>query len=263
MTTIDHKTGQLDDASKPLWARYRPGHHWKNAAEEFDGCKLGFWLFLATEVLLFAGIFVAYAIFRAKYPAAWVEGSSQLDWKIGGLNTVVLLVSSFTMAYSIYCFQTDKIKKGQQMLLATIVMGGMFLVLKLCLEYMPKMTGYFLAFDPALSHYTDLIVHDHAKLGGLLQYVEGYGGKAPGKYFTHGFASDVNIPLWWSVYYSGTAIHALHVVIGMTMIARTYFRSFKGHYGSGHYTFVEMTGLYWHLVDLVWIFLFPLLYLIH
>jgi heme/copper-type cytochrome/quinol oxidase subunit 3 len=67
MTTIDHKHGQVEDASKPLWARYRPGHHWKNAAEEFDGCKLGFWLFLATEVLLFAGIFVAYAIFRAKY----------------------------------------------------------------------------------------------------------------------------------------------------------------------------------------------------
>jgi cytochrome c oxidase subunit III len=262
MTTMNpHNADNV--SSKPLWARYRHGHHWKNAAEEFDGSKLGFWLFLATEVLLFAGIFVAYAIFRAKYPEAWAEGSSLLDWKIGCANTVVLLISSFTMAYSIYCFQTDKIKKGQQMLLITFVFGALFLVLKLSLEYMPKMTGYFLAFDPALSHYSDLVLADHAKFGGLLQYVDGYGGKAPGKFFTHAFATDLNMPLWWGVYYTGTAIHALHVVIGMAMIARSYFRSFKGYYGSGHYTFVEFTGLYWHLVDLVWIFLFPLLYLIH
>ncbi len=247
----------------PLWARYRHGHHWRTKDEEFDACKLGFWLFLTTEVLLFAGIFVAYAIFRAKFPEAWAEGSRSLDWKIGGLNTIVLLVSSYTMALSIYCFQTDQIKRGQRLLVVTFLAGLGFLVIKMGFEYMPKISGYFLAFDPALSHYSANIDSGKALFGGLLQHVEGYGGKAPGKWFNYAFAQDPRMPLWWSVYYSGTAIHALHVVIGMVMIARVYFRSFKGHYGSGHYTFVEITGLYWHLVDLVWIFLFPLLYLIH
>lgn len=262
MTTMPSNKPGVSDLL-PLWARYRHGHHWRSKDEEFDACKLGFWLFLTTEVLLFAGIFVAYAIFRAMHPAAWAEGSSYLDWKIGGANTVVLLVSSYTMAMSIYCFQTDRIKHGQRLLAITFFCGLAFLVIKLGFEYMPKWTGYFFMFDPALSHYKANIVESKAMYGGLIQFVEGYGGKAPGKFFAYPFASDPNMPLWWGVYYSGTAIHATHVVIGMAMIARAYFRSFKGHYGSGHYTYVEITGLYWHLVDLVWIFLFPLLYLIH
>jgi cytochrome c oxidase subunit III len=259
MSTIDTKSG----ASKPLWDRYRPGHHWRDKDHEFDACKLGFWLFLTTEVLLFAGIFCAYAIFRAKYPGAWAEGSGSLDWKLGGLNTIVLLISSWTMAMGIYCFQKDMQEKGRRFLEVTFLCGIAFLVIKLSMEYMPKMTGYFLAFDPALSHYKELIEPSKAMFGGLLQHVTGYGGKLPGEYFNHAFSTDKNMPLWWSVYYSGTAIHALHVVIGMALIWRAWYRSFKGHYGSGHYTFVEITGLYWHLVDLVWIFLFPLLYLIH
>lgn len=269
MTTLDSKTGSVlgagsaNGGAQPLWARYRYGHHWRNANHEFDACKLGFWLFLTTEVLLFAGIFVAYAIFRAKYPGAWTEGSLALDWKLGGLNTVVLLISSFTMAYAIYCFQTDKQKRALNMLAITFVCGLVFLVVKLTMEYMPKGFGYFLAFDPALSSYKELIDQNKSLLGGLLVYVEGYGGKLPGQFFSHSFASDPNITLWWSVYYSGTAIHALHVVIGMAMIARAWWRGRQGYYGPGHYTYVEMTGLYWHLVDLVWIFLFPLLYLIH
>jgi cytochrome c oxidase subunit 3 len=167
------------------------------------------------------------------------------------------------MALSIYCFQTDQIKRAQRLLLITFFCGLAFLVIKLGFEYMPKWTGYFMAFDPALSHYSANIDSSKAMLGGLLQFVEGYGGKAPGTWFNYAFAESKQVPLWWSVYYSGTAIHALHVIIGMAMIARAYVRSFKGHYGSGHYTYVEITGLYWHLVDLVWIFLFPLLYLIH
>ncbi len=100
-------------------------------------------------------------------------------------------------------------------------------------------------------------------MGGLFQYVEGYGGKRPGSLFDYPFASDPHMPMWWSIYYCGTAIHALHVLIGMALIARVLYRTTKNCYGPTHYTMVEMSGLYWHLVDLIWIFLFPLLYLIH
>lgn len=263
MTTMDARPGNSAgapaDDKKPLWAKYHHGHHWRSASEEFDACKLGFWLFLATEVLLFAGIFVAYAIFRAKYPGAWTEGSSQLNWQVGGLNTVVLLISSFTMAYAIYCFQTDKQRRARINLLITLACGVAFLAIKFFLEYLPKWSGWFLAFDPAVAHYET----SGTGLGGLFVFVEGYGGKRPGSLFDSPFAIDLNMPLWWAVYYSGTALHALHVIIGMALIYRVYIRSFKGHYGPKHYTMVEMSGLYWHLVDLVWIFLFPLLYLIH
>jgi cytochrome c oxidase subunit III len=259
-------SGQSGGASadaRPLWARYKFGHHFRNAHDEFEASKFGFWLFLSTEVLLFAGIFCAYALFRAMYPEAWAEGSKALDWKVGTINTVVLLVSSFTMAYAIYCFQTDKQQRARQMLVITFFAGLTFLLVKFGFEYMPKWSGYFFSFDPALSKYTANIVPEQARLGGLIQFVEGYGGKRPGKMFDYPFATNPQMPIWWAVYYSGTVIHASHVVIGMALIARAWWRARKGHYGPGHYTFVEITGLYWHLVDLVWIFLFPLLYLIH
>ncbi|MBX3410355.1 MAG: cytochrome c oxidase subunit 3 [Phycisphaeraceae bacterium] len=217
------------NASKPLWARYTHASHFRTAAEEFDACKLGFWLFLTTEVLLFGGIFCAYFIFRTLYPGAWKEGSQLLDWRFGGLNTAVLLISSYTMAASIYCFQKGYTRRAQWNLIITLICGAAFLFIKLAYEYIPKWSV----------------------------------GKRPGALFDYPFATDPHLPLWWSVYYSGTAIHAAHVIIGMVLIARVLYRSYKGHYGPTHYTMVEITGLYWHLVDLIWIFLFPLLYLIH
>jgi cytochrome c oxidase subunit 3 len=260
MTTLDTRQAFGD---KPRWARYAHASHWRSAAEEFDACKFGFWLFLATEVLLFGGIFCAYFIFRSLYPAAWQEGSSSLDWRWGGLNTVILLISSYTMATSIYCIQTAKFTRAKVNLAVTLVCGAAFVCIKFCFEYIPKWTGWFLVFDPALHHHQDAIVHGKTMLGGLWQYVEGYGGKRPGSLFEFPFAKSPQMPMWWTVYYCGTAIHALHVLIGMALIARVLYRTQKGCYGPTHYTMVEVTGLYWHLVDLIWIFLFPLLYLIH
>ena len=232
MSTIDTKSGlpaDLTGEKKPLWSRYVHGHHWRSQSEEFDGLKLGFWLFLTTEVLLFAGIFCAYCLFRSMYPGAWAEGSTSLDWRFGGLNTVVLLASSYTMAAAIYCFQTNQQARGRLNLLITIISGAAFVAIKLVFEYYPKWSM----------------------------------GKRPGSLFDYPFATDPHLPLWWSVYYCGTALHALHVVIGMILIARVYVKSLKGQYGPTYYTGVEVAGLYWHLVDLIWIFLFPLLYLIH
>ncbi|MCC6677027.1 MAG: cytochrome c oxidase subunit 3 [Phycisphaerales bacterium] len=263
MTTLDvRQHGQPYDAppSGPLWSRYKHAHHYRSAEEEFDAVKLGMWLFLATEVLLFAGLFCAYAVFRMLYPQAFYNGSHYLDWKWGGFNTVILLISSYTMAMSIRNCQRGEFRRMRLNLAFTIFCGALFVLIKLVFEYTPKWSGYFFVLDPALHHYAD---SGKTALFGLFHYVDGYGGKRPGMWFNYAFASDPYEPLWWGVYYSATSIHALHVLIGMTLIGRVLLRSFKGHYGPSHYTAVEISGLYWHLVDLIWIFLFPLLYLIH
>ncbi|MDX2146009.1 MAG: cytochrome c oxidase subunit 3 family protein [Planctomycetota bacterium] len=229
MTTLDARNPSLAQEALPAHERYKHGHHFRNSADEFDACKTGFWLFLATEVLLFAGLFVAYGVFRMLYPEAFANGSHYLDWRWGGLNTVVLLISSYTMAMSIHHTQHGRKNAATINLLITLVCGLGFLLIKFIFEYAPKWEV----------------------------------GKRPGQFFFYPFSQDAHEPLWWSVYYCATGIHALHVIIGMGLIARALVRLRMGYYGPKHYTFVELTGLYWHLVDLVWIFLFPLLYLIH
>ncbi len=231
MTTLDPHAGNApSDAKAPGWQRYVPGHHWRTADDEFDACKQGFWLFLATEVLLFAGLFVAYAIFRMKYPTAFANGSHLLDWRWGGLNTIVLLISSFTVAMSIRCAQLNQQIWLRINLIITIICAFCFFGIKFTFEYIPKW-------------------HD---------------GKRLGRFFDYPFATDPHEPIWWSVYYCATGIHALHVLIGAGLLGWCLFRAWRFKaYGPTHYTMLENAGLYWHLVDLIWIFLFPLLYLIH
>jgi len=119
--------------------------------------------------------------------------------------------------------------------------------------------------DPSLHHYLtpEQIAAGPTKVFGLFHFVEGYGGKAPGIFFSYPFSTNPFEPLWWGVYYGATGIHATHVAIGMILIGWLFLRAGKRHFGPTHYTAVENVGLYWHIVDLIWIFLFPLLYLIH
>lgn len=222
MTTLDIQR------DKPYHETYSPGHHWRSATEEFDGIKLGMWLFLATEVLLFAGMFCAYAVFRMLYPDAFSNGSHYLDWRWGGLNTIILLLSSFTIAMSIHNAQKNQQGWLRFNLLFTIVCALAFIAIKFTFEYGPKWAV----------------------------------GKRPGSLFSYPFAENPYEPLWWSVYYVATGIHATHVLIGAALIYWLYRRARKLHFGPGHYTAVEIVGLYWHIVDVIWIFLFPLLYLI-
>jgi cytochrome c oxidase subunit 3 len=231
VSTIDLRPsgGPQGEASQPLWKRYKAASHFRSREDEFDACKLGMWLFLTTEVLLFGGLFCAYAILRMKHPEMFVHGSGYLDWRWGALNTVVLLISSYTMAAAITHVQSQRFAEAKRNLLITLACGAGFLGIKLIFEYIPK-------------------------------WME---GKRPGSWFEYPFATYPNEHLWWSLYYSATALHALHVVIGMALIFWVYMGVRKGKYGPTHYTGVEMSGLYWHLVDLIWIFLFPLLYLMH
>lgn len=227
MSTIDaHHT----PGPKPMrWETYKHEHHWRTHADEFDAAKLGMWLFLTTEVLLFGGIFCAYAIFRMLYPDAFVNGSGYLNWRIGLLNTIVLLVSSFTVAMGVRCAQLNQQFWLKVNLYITLICAAAFVAIKLTFEYIPKWGD----------------------------------GKRPGALFEYPFAHDPHEPIWWGIYYAGTGIHALHVLVGAGLLTWVLVRSYKGIYGPKNYTMVETSGLYWHLVDLVWIFLFPLLYLIH
>lgn len=257
MSTIPAQRG-IDD--RPYHERYKPASHFRSKEAEFDACKLGMWLFLATEILTFSGMFCGYAVFRMMYPQAFANGSHYLDPFWGGLNTVVLLYSSFTIAMSIHNAQKDQQFWLKVNLAQTIVCALLFLAIKLTFEYTPKWSGYFFVLDPALHHHVD---SGKTALFGLFHYVEGYGGKRPGSWFSYPYAENPHEPIWWSVYYVSTAIHAFHVLCGVALISWLLWRAQKKHFGPNHYTAVEIVGLFWHIVDIVWIFLFPLLYLIH
>lgn len=224
-------SGAGSGKGRPLWQTRGFATHYPNADEEFDACKMGMWLFLTTEILLFAGIFVAYAIFRMLYPESFAAGSNSLDWRWGGLNTVILLLSSFTVVMAVRNAQLNQQLWLKINLIITLLCALAFLVIKFTFEYYPKWV---------------------------------IDGKRPGRLFDYPGATESHEHLWWGIYYAGTAIHALHVVIGGALLAWVLYRAHRHKaYGPGHYTMVETAGLYWHLVDVIWIFLFPLLYLIH
>jgi len=230
MATIDtQQSGGPDEAANLPWERYEHQHHWRNAEDEFDAAKLGMWLFLSTEVLLFAGLFGAYALMRLKHPEAFINGSGYLDVKWGLINTVILLFSSFTVAMAVRCAQLNQQRWLKINIIITIVCAAAFFLIKYFLEYAPKWAE----------------------------------GKRPGVLFSYPYASDPHEPIWWGIYYVSTSVHASHVIIGAGILTWVLVRSFKGTYGPKNYAMVENAGLYWHLVDLIWIFLFPLLYLIH
>lgn len=187
--------------------------------------KMGMWLFLFTELFLFGGLFLVYAVQRSKFSLDFHNAAMELDTFIGTLNTVVLLVSSMTVAMSITAVQKGKNKLAVWLLLATLILAAVFMVNK-----------YF-----EWSH----------KFHYLL-----YPGSEVTKNLPHGELQ------FFGLYYMTTGLHALHVIIGAVLLIITMLRVKSGKINSSSYLMLENSGLYWHLVDLIWIFLFPLLYLI-
>ena len=209
------------------------GHHYSSALQEYQSCKFGFWLFLATEILLFGGLFAAYFIYQGLYPETFKTASGILDWKLGSLNTLVLLTSSWTMAMGVRAAQRSKKTEQLTYMGVTVGFGFVFLIIKY-IEYSAKIEHGTLPtywFNP------------HGSYAELLS-----GLPFPNIYF--------------SLYFTMTGIHGAHVVIGMAAILWAMWGAWKGKYHSGYFLPVELVGLYWHLVDLIWIFLFPLLYLV-
>jgi cytochrome c oxidase subunit III len=208
-------------------ASHQVAHHFESAQQEYESAKLGVWLFLVTEILLFGGLFIAYIVYRALYPDMFHEASAFLNRPMGALNTVVLICSSFTMAMAINKTHHEENAAAVRYLAITLICAGMFMVVKY-FEYAHKF-------------------HE-----GLL----------PGAYFSFEALSHPKTPLFFSLYFMMTALHGLHVLIGMGLIVWVLVRTKLGHFDRTYNTPVEMVGIYWHLVDLIWIYLFPLLYLI-
>lgn len=202
-------------------------HHFSDLEQQKDSAKLGMWLFLVTEVLLFGGLFVAYAIFRAWHPDMFYNAHKMLDVSMGAINTVVLITSSFTMALAIRSIQMNRSRQSMWLLIITLMLAGVFLVIK-----------YF-----EYSHKFHL-------------------GQLPGQFYTFEGVEGNNPHIFFSIYFMMTGLHGFHVICGIGVIAWLARRTARGDFSSEYYTPVELTGLYWHLVDLIWIFLFPLFYLI-
>jgi cytochrome c oxidase subunit 3 len=200
------------------------------AAQQKDASTLGMWVFLITEVMFFGGMFLAYTVYRRMYAEVFAIASSSLNVYIGAANTVVLLCSSFTMVLAVRAAQLGRTKAIVLFLILTLLLGGVFLGVK-AYEWNQKFEEHHI---PGPSFHIE--------------------GVAPDQ---QGHAQ-----LFFSLYFAMTGLHALHMIIGCGMVLFLMYYAYRGKYGAEYYNPVEMGGLYWHFVDIVWIFLFPLLYLI-
>ena len=202
-------------------------HQFDDLEQQHETATLGMWLFLATEIIFFGGLFTAYTACRSLYPDAFAAASHNTEVLLGSINTVVLLGSSFTMALAVHAAQQGKRRTLVTFLLCTIALGLLFLVIKF-LEYHHKFVEHLV----------------------------------PG----HGFRVEGPQPrqqeLFVSFYFAMTGLHALHMVIGIALLAILVVLGWRGRFSRQNHNAVEVSGLYWHFVDIVWIFLFPLLYLI-
>jgi len=226
-------------------------HHFTTMEQQFDTSKIGMWLFLATEVLLFGGLFVGFGMMQARYPREFVEAHTHLVRWQGALNTVVLLISSFTMVLAVQA--AKKSEKGKQVLFLglTILCACIFLVVKY-FEYSHKYEEGWLP-GRFYSYKGDSIPACHAAPPGEAAAAAPAANAAP---CTNGYAT------FFSFYFMMTGLHGFHILAGIAVLTWILFRAKRGEFSASYYTPVDLVGLYWHLVDLIWIYLFPLYYLI-
>jgi len=255
-------------------------HHFDTPEQQFASGKLGMWIFLATEILFFGGLFVAYAVYRANHPEIFDFAHTLLDKRLGGLNTVVLITSSFTMALGVRYAQLGQTRKLVTSLIATLVLAGGFLGVK-AVEYEHKWKHGLLWGEHYQSHeghdaHGDGHAEDahtegaHAEepagdeRSNIAPSATGPTGLAkPGQHDpVDDHAEPDNVHIFFGIYFSMTGLHGVHVIIGMGLILWLILRARRKEFVDGYFTPVDLVGLYWHLVDLIWIFLFPLLYLI-
>ena len=212
-------------------------HHFATAEQQKDAASLGMWLFLITEIMFFGGMFCAYLVYRYWYFGDFAAGSSSLNLTLGTVNTIVLIGSSLTVALAVRCAQVGNKKAIVVNLVLTILLGLAFLGIK-AKEYKDK-------FD------------EHHIPGQSSFFLEGHIPRHPDTPVNQRHAQ-----IYFSLYFAMTGMHALHMIIGVGLFAFLTWKAMKGTYGPGYYTPLENGGLYWHFVDIVWIYLFPLLYLI-
>lgn len=203
-------------------------HQFDDAQQQKESATLGMWSFLITEVMMFGGLFLGYTVYRSMYAEAFVAGSHELDVVLGTFNTIVLICSSLTMAMAVHSAQMNRKKATAVFIMLTMLLGLTFLGVKV-VEYSHK-------------------YHENLMPGPAFEFHD------------PSLASQVRI--FFSFYFVMTGLHALHMVVGIGIMIYLLVLTQKGRFSSEYYSPVEMSGLYWHFVDIVWIFLFPLLYLV-
>ena len=224
-------------------------HHFENMEQQREAGTLGMWVFLVTEIMFFGGMFLAYTLYRSTYPASFASASNHLDITLGALNTGVLILSSFTMAMAVYFTQVGKRRPQILCLVVTLLLGLTFLGVK-AVEYYDKYEDHLIPgrlipgnpFNPAVQE-------------------EGQ-PKDPHKLHLLPGATIKQVEMFYWIYFAMTGMHALHMLIGAGLLTFLITFSVKGRFDPEYHTPVEVIGLYWHFVDIIWIFLFPLLYLL-
>jgi cytochrome c oxidase subunit 3 len=226
-------------------------HHFQDMEQQREAGTLGMWLFLITEIMFFGGMFLAYTLFRAKYPLAFALGSHELDIALGGVNTAVLIASSLTMALAVYATQTGNRRALVGFLVVTMLLGLTFLGIK-AVEYREKFEHHHF---PGLDFRFEPHAAAPAGIADGGAPADAGGAAAPDPQAEH-------VQLFFFIYFALTGVHALHMVVGVAVLAVLLSMALRGRFTTGWHAPVELSGLYWHFVDIVWIFLFPLLYLI-
>jgi len=284
-------------------------HHFESAEQQYQSAKLGMWIFLMTEILFFGGLFVAYTVYRVNHPEVFVFGAHFLDTALGALNTVVLIFSSFTIAWAVRAAQLKQIKLLKWLIIVTMLCAMTFMGVKY-VEYSAKWKHGLLwagSYDPHLDHGAD---HDVIAVDGEAHIPEGNveidevehvedgeiveppategvieeapvtedpnrSTVAPAAIGPGGLATteetvveDVipvepaNARIFFSIYFLMTGLHGIHVLGGIAAMLWLLKCLARGDFDGGHFTKVDMIALYWHVVDIIWIYLFLLLYLI-
>ena len=231
-------------------------HQFADAEQQKEASTLGMWAFLVTEILFFGGLFTAYALYRWSFPAAFAASSHHLDITLGAFNTAVLIASSLTMALGVHAAQLGRTKALGAFLVLTMILGGVFLGVK-AVEYTHKFHEHLIPgpdfrFEPeATGHGFFRKYHDASVLAG-----------SPSVPLDFEASLARHAQIFFSLYFAMTGMHALHMVVGLGLLAWLLVLALRGRFSPAYNTPVEIVGLYWHFVDIVWIFLFPLLYLI-
>jgi cytochrome c oxidase subunit III len=207
---------------------YGLAHHFGDIEQQQEAGTLGMWAFLITEILFFGAMFMAYVLYRTKFPESFAAASAHLNWRLGAANTAVLIISSLTMALAVYYSQAGDRKKLMLFLVLTMILGATFLGVK------------------AYEYYTKW--EDHL--------IPGFG------FLWKGHGDPQHVQMFYFIYFMMTGIHALHMIAGLGIMTVILTMAKRGRFTPEYHSPVEISGLYWHFVDIVWIFLFPLLYLL-
>jgi cytochrome c oxidase subunit 3 len=259
-------------------------HHFETVQQQKETATLGMWVFLVTEVMLFGGIFMAYIVYRWAFPDVWAEAAHHLNTPLGTVNTVVLLVSSLTVALAVHAAEAGNRRTVLTMLGITLLLGFTFLGIK-AWEYSEKFSHCAGYSDPIawVTRTGQHEVHECLVPGQAFLWPAEEGaagaGEASGtnteQVVAHGEAMGMDVDghaaqglkspyqLFYFLYFVATGLHAIHMIIGITVMSIIAFLAWRGLFTPAYFTPVEIGGLYWHLIDIIWVFLFPLFYLVH